>query len=165
MLRLIEVLYLMLPVYAANMAPPFVKFWPWWNRPIDRRRLGDHKTIVGFAFGIAVAVATTALQRTLAWSGGLVDYGQWLPLGLSCGFAAMAGDSLKSLFKRRLRIAPGSSWVPADQLDFVVAGLIVLSLWTRLTWLDISLVLGLSFVADIAVNHFAFWLKIRDTPW
>jgi CDP-2,3-bis-(O-geranylgeranyl)-sn-glycerol synthase len=31
MLRLAQLFYLMLPVYFANMAPPFVKYWSGWN--------------------------------------------------------------------------------------------------------------------------------------
>ena len=77
----------------------------------------------------------------------------------------MVGDSLKSFFKRRLDIAPGARWIPADQLDFVVGGLIVLSFWTDLTWLDVFAVLGLSFIGDIAINQLAFRMGIRDTNW
>jgi CDP-2,3-bis-(O-geranylgeranyl)-sn-glycerol synthase len=165
MLRIVELMYLMLPVFIANMAPPFVKFWPGWNGPISPRWLGEHKTVVGFAFGVAAATATTAIQHSFAWRGGLVDYKVWLPMGLSCGLGAMGGDSLKSFFKRRLGIAPGVRWIPADQLDFVLGGLIALSLWTRLTWLDVLLVLGLSFIGDIAVNQLAFRIGVRDTKW
>jgi len=50
-LHVLQLIYLMLPAYLANMAPPFTRFWPGWNRPISRRWLGDHKTVVGFAQG------------------------------------------------------------------------------------------------------------------
>lgn len=164
-MRIVELVYLMLPIYLGNMAPPFVRFWPGWNRPISRRWLGGHKTVIGFAFGVAVAAATASIQHALAWHGSLVDYGLWIPFGLSCGLGAMVGDSLKSFFKRRLDIAPGARWIPADQLDFVVGGLIVLSFWTDLTWLDVFAVLGLSFIGDIAINQLAFRMGIRDTNW
>ena len=90
--RTVELVYLMLPIYMANMAPPFVKYWHWWNRPISERWLGSHKTVLGFTFGIAAAILTTLVQSMIHWRGGLVDYGQWLALGLACGFGAMMGD-------------------------------------------------------------------------
>jgi len=40
--RVTQLLYLMAPVYVANMAPPCVKFWRGWNRPISERLLGSH---------------------------------------------------------------------------------------------------------------------------
>jgi hypothetical protein len=70
-----------------------------------------------------------------------------------------------SFFKRRMKISPGQAWVPADQLDFIAGGLLVLSCWVRLSWLDILSVLTLSFLGDIAVNHVSFYLGVRDTKW
>ena len=131
-MRLVELVYLMLPAYFANMAAPFSKFWPGWNAPISRRWLGARKTVVGLAQGTG----------------------------------AMSGDGAKSFVKRRLGIAPGHRWVPADQLDFVVGALLLT--WPWLTWLhftDVLLILAFTFVADIAVNRISFRLGIRDTPW
>lgn len=59
MIRIVQLVYLTLPVYVGNMAPPFVKYWRWWNRPISERWLGSHKTVLGFALGIAAAILTT----------------------------------------------------------------------------------------------------------
>lgn len=165
MIRIVELVYLMLPIYIANMAPPFVKYWHWWNRPISERWFGSHKTVLGFSVGIAAAILTTLVQSRIHWHGDLVNYEQWLFLGLACGCGAMVGDSLKSYFKRRLQIASGRSWIPADQLDFVLGGLLVLSFWVRLSWLDVITIVTLSFVGDIIVNHLSFQLGIRDTRW
>lgn len=165
MFRIVQLAYLMLPIYLANMAAPFARHWGGWNRPISRRWLGSHKTVLGFALGVAAAVAVVFVQGRVRWSGSLISYDQWLVLGVGCGLGALGGDSIKSFFKRQLNIAPGRSWVPADQLDFVVGGLIVLSFWTQLSWLDIVCILALSFIGDIIVNHAAFYLGIRDTKW
>jgi len=165
MLKLCQLIYLMLPAYFANMAPPFVRFWRGWNRPISERRLGAHKTVLGFAAGVTAAVIVAYAQAHIGWSGSLMDYSHWWLIGLSLGFGAMAGDSIKSYFKRMRAIAPGRSWLFADQLDFVVGALVMLSLWVRLMWLDIFIILVVSFLADIAVNHIAYALGIRDTKW
>jgi hypothetical protein len=43
----LRLLYFMTPAYVANMAPPFVRFWKGWNRPIHVGLFGTHKTVVG----------------------------------------------------------------------------------------------------------------------
>lgn len=164
-MRLVQLLYLMLPVYLANMAPPFLKFWHGWNPPISDRLLGSHKTVLGFAAGIAVAVAVAFIQSRLRWEASLISPDDWLTAGIAAGFGAMAGDSLKSLFKRRLRIAPGQRWIPFDQLDFILGGLAALSFLVRLGWIDIALICVVSFVGDILVNQFSFYIGMKETRW
>jgi CDP-2,3-bis-(O-geranylgeranyl)-sn-glycerol synthase len=165
MMRLTQLLYLMLPVYLANMTPPFVKYWGGWNPPISARLLGSHKTVVGFAAGVAVAVVVTFIQSRLRWDGSLLSPGDWLAAGSAAGFGAMAGDSVKSFFKRRLRIAPGQRWMPFDQLDFIAGGLLALSFFVRLDWLDIALICAISFVGGLLVNQLSFYLGIKETRW
>lgn len=164
-MHLAQLLYLMLPVYLANMAPPFVRFWPGWNPPISVPLLGSHKTVVGFAAGVAVAIAAAFIQSRLRWDGSLLSPSHWLAAGFAAGFGAMAGDSLKSFFKRRLRIAPGQRWIPFDQLDFILGGLVALSFFVRLDWIDIALICAISFVGDVLVNQLSFYLGIRETRW
>jgi CDP-2,3-bis-(O-geranylgeranyl)-sn-glycerol synthase len=165
MFRIAQLAYLMLPVYLANMAAPFARHWSGWNRPISRRWLGAHKTVVGFGLGVATAVAVAFVQYRVRWSGSVISYDHWLVLGLGCGIGALGGDSIKSFIKRQLGITPGQPWIPADQLDFIVGGLAVLSFWARLSWLDVLSILSLSFVGDVVVNHVAYYLRIRDTKW
>jgi CDP-2,3-bis-(O-geranylgeranyl)-sn-glycerol synthase len=165
MLRFAQLTYSMLPVYFANMAPPFVRYWSGWNRPISERWLGAHKTVVGFLLGIVVATATTFGQSLIAWPDGLIPHDRWLALGIACGFGALGGDALKSLAKRRCGIAPGQPWIPADQLDFVVGGLVALSFFLKLQPVDIAFILVVSFLGDIAVNQLSFRLGIRNTKW
>lgn len=165
LIKVFQLLYLMLPAYAANMAPPFVKYWRGWNRPLNRRLLGEHKTIVGFMLGVLAALFVAYAQSCIDWNGNLVDYSNGSVLGLALGFGAMGGDSLKSLFKRARGIPPGQSWMLADQLDFVLGAMIMVWPWARLGWMDAAVILTLSFIGDIAVNHIAYWLGIRDTRW
>jgi CDP-2,3-bis-(O-geranylgeranyl)-sn-glycerol synthase len=165
MFRIAQLLYLMLPVYAANMAAPFARFMPGLAYPISRRWLGSHKTWLGCVLAVVASTATAWAQSRLRWSGALVNYDDWLVLGVVCGLAAMAGDSAKSFVKRRLGIAPGKPWLPADQLDYVVAGLLALSAWYRPTWTDVAIVLSLSFAGSIAVNRLSHRLGIKRTPW
>jgi CDP-2,3-bis-(O-geranylgeranyl)-sn-glycerol synthase len=162
---LLELVYLLLPAYVANMAAPFAKFWPGPNRPIVARWLGDHKTVVGVLLGIVAGVLTSYMQSRLPCSPAGVEPGNWLASGCALGVGAMTGDAVKSLVKRRVGIAPGGRWIPADQIDFITGAMLIASPWLHLRVLDVALVLGFTFVADIVVNHLAFALSIRDTKW
>lgn len=163
--RLVQLSYLMLPAYAANMAPPLVKYWRGWNRPIAPRHLGNHKTIVGFVAGVCAGVGTAFVQSRIGWSGALVGHYDWLAIGLRLGIGAMAGDSAKSFAKRRLGIPPGAPWIPFDQLDFAAGALLLLAPRLPLSILDYGLIVAVSAGGHIAVNHVAYGLGIRDTRW
>jgi CDP-2,3-bis-(O-geranylgeranyl)-sn-glycerol synthase len=164
-MRVIRLVYVLLPAYVANMAAPFAKFWPGWNRPISRRWLGAHKTVVGFLLGVLAAALTSYVQSHIWWSPLRVETANWLVLGCAQGVGAMTGDAVKSFLKRRVGIAPGGRWIPADQIDFIVGALLVSSRWLRPGVLDVVLVLIFTVVAHITVNHLAFGLGIRDTKW
>ena len=165
-LLLIQLLYFMAPAYLANMAPPFLKYWKGWNRPISERWLGSHKTVLGVVAGISVALTAAGVQASMNWQASLLPYRDAWPLvGLALGGGAMFGDALKSLIKRARGIAPGQRWVPADQLDFVLGSLLFSAPLVNLAWSDIAIIAGVSFAGDIAVNHAAFALGIRDTNW
>ncbi|RPH55047.1 MAG: CDP-archaeol synthase [Acidobacteria bacterium] len=161
----IQLLYFMVPAYAANMTPPFAKYLRHWNRPISRRCLGSHKTVLGFTVGVLAAVGSTFVQSRIAWSGSMTSYDQWPVLGLLFGLGAMGGDSVKSFIKRRIGIPPGRPWIPFDQLDFVLGALTVV--WHRvpLTRTDLVIVLLLSGIGDVMINHVSYFLGMRATKW
>lgn len=163
--RIAELLYLMLPAYLANMTPPFTRFWHGWNAPVNERWLGSHKTVVGALAGILVAVAAAFAQSRIDWTGSVVDYGEWPIVGLLLGIGAIGGDIVKSFCKRRMKIAPGRRWIPADQLDFGVGSLILISVLIHLSWIEIAEILAITFAGDILVNQIAYRLHIRDTAW
>lgn len=163
--RVLELMYFMAPAYIANMAPPLLRFWHGWNRPIHARLFGTHKTVLGFVLGVAVSIATTAIQAWLALPWGRVDYHWWPLLGLGFGVGALGGDALKSLFKRRIGIAPGRPWLPFDQLDFVIGSLLVVGGFATLSVTDVLLIVVVSFLADLLVNRVSFALGIKSTPW
>jgi CDP-2,3-bis-(O-geranylgeranyl)-sn-glycerol synthase len=163
--RLLELAYFMLPAYLANMAPPFVKFWPGWNRPISQKWLGAHKTVMGVGLGVANGELTAFAQSRIEWFEPFHTSTHWFALGFAQGFGAMGGDLIKSFFNWRMGIPPGGSWIPADQLDFPIGILLLLSFWIRLGWPDVVAILAMSFVGVVAVNQISFRLGIRDTKW
>ncbi len=168
--RFSELILLMVPAYLANMAPPFLRYWHGPNPPISRKWLGDHKTYGGFLIG---ALAGLLAARLIFGLPGGSDSNSslypiapyWFWFGISMGLAALVGDSLKSFFKRRIGIASGAPWIPFDQLDFIVAALLVLSCWMPLGWLEAVLIMLLSFVGDVLINQVSYRLGIKRDPW
>lgn len=163
-IRLLQLVYFMAPAYCANMAPPFIKYWRGWNRPIHVRWFGGHKTVVGFAVGVAVGLLATAVQRWIDAPSPIVSYEHWIILGLGFGVGAMGGDAAKSFFKRRVHVPPGKPWVPFDQLDFVIGVVVLLTPWVNLRVMDIFSILAITFVGDVTANQLAFRWGIKDAP-
>ena len=163
--RVVQLLYFMAPAYAANMAPPFVRYWSGWNPPLSQRWLGSHKTAGGFAIGVLAAVVATFVQSRIAWKGALAAPEPWLTLGLRFGLGAMAGDTAKSFLKRRAGIAAGRPWIPWDEIDFVLGALARVWGAAALARVDVAPNRVLSVIGHVLVNHLAYWLGIRNAKW
>jgi CDP-2,3-bis-(O-geranylgeranyl)-sn-glycerol synthase len=163
--RVAQLVYFMAPAYAANMAPPFTRFWRGWNPPLSRRWLGNHKTVLGFIAGMLAAIATALIQARIAWDGGIVTNVGWFSLGIRFGFGTMAGDAVKSFFKRRRGIEPGRPWIPFDQLDFAAGALVLVGPSADLSVGDIVVILIVTLGADVVVNRVGYALGVRETPW
>ncbi len=117
---------LYLPAMIANMAPVVAAKYnliPRLNRPLDLgmrlrgiRVLGSHKTIRGIVVAVFAGAITGGIEAAALHQ--KISFGFFI--GAVLGFGAIAGDAIKSFFKRRLRVAPGSLWIPFDQIDFVI---------------------------------------------
>jgi CDP-2,3-bis-(O-geranylgeranyl)-sn-glycerol synthase len=141
----IEALYLMIPVYFANMSPVFfAKIFPRLDIPVDFGKkwkdgkpiFGASKTWRGLIFGSLVsgclacglAYLANTINTTSPKEVWLPDFGLsglesiWLVflLGTSMGLGALFGDLIKSFFKRRVGKDPGERWFGPDQLDFIL---------------------------------------------
>jgi len=174
---LLKCFYLMLPAYFANMAPVMVKKLKLFIFPVDFNKtignkpiLGKNKTFRGLVFGIVFAIVIAYLQfllhdaeffRNLSF----LDYQNWLLFGFLMGSGALAGDLIKSFFKRRIGLKPGAKFIPFDQTDFVIGALVFITPIFELTLEIFVASLLLSFVLHIIVNHLAFYIKIRNEKW
>lgn len=174
---LLQALYIMIPAYVANMAPVWVKSIPLLDIPMDfgqtfrhKRIFGAHKTWRGFSFGVLMSLAAIYLQSVLYSvdffrSISLINYrsDQVLPL-LGMGAGALLGDAVKSFFKRQVGVAEGRSWIPFDQIDFVVGALVVTAGLLPLTILHIVIILLISPILHVLANIFGYYVGINKKP-
>lgn len=169
---LIRVLYLMLPVYIANMMPVIVRSLPLLDMPVDfrkrfrdRRIFGSHKTWRGLIFGTAAAILVAYIQFRLDLPISLLDYDRWIIIGLFLGGGALLGDLLKSMIKRQLKIKEGKPFIPWDQLDFLLGALPFLLLLYIPTPAELLTICIITPMLHITINHMAFYLRIRKEKW
>ncbi len=121
----------MLPAYAANNCATLFGG----GRPLDggrsffdgKRILGDHKTIGGFFFGVLGGICMGIVQVFAAPYLAAYFSVPAMPLAIivAMPFGALAGDAVKSFFKRRLGVDSGAMLPVADQLDFVIGALVL----------------------------------------
>jgi CDP-2,3-bis-(O-geranylgeranyl)-sn-glycerol synthase len=176
-------LWFLLPAAAANMAPVLTAAVPLlkqWDAPLDGGRtfrgveiFGSHKTWRGLISGIILATITLYLQQALVthtnWASFVADGLNYealptLILGPLFALGALGGDAIESFFKRQRGIQSGGSWVPFDQIDYII-GAIVASLpifvatpsqyfWMLLVW----------FIMHLAFSYVGWLLKLKKQP-
>lgn len=175
-----QTFYFLLPAIFANMAPIFFRNkWSSLAFPMDCNQkwngkpiLGNHKTFRGLIAAIILAVLVSFLQKQL-WEAGLgrdlifFNYdADWLLLGFLIGLGVMVGDSIKSFVKRRLSFKPGASFMPWDQIDWVLGCLLFVTFFiTILPWQVWLYSLLIGFFGHIAVRYISYWLGINKEKW
>lgn len=164
---MIELFYLMIPAYVANMAPVFARRISW-ETPMDfgftlfgKRIFGDHKTWKGLFFGVVVGTLVGVAISQLYWPSEVSPV-LW---SLLASTGALLGDAAKSFFKRQIGIASGASWAPFDQIDYSIGALLLGSIVYFPGLVNSAIVVLVSGVGHIAVNHFAYYTGIRGEKW
>ncbi len=176
------VIWFFLPAGLGNVAPIVAAKLPWlkaWSFPLDgyatfrgKRVFGDHKTVRGLLSGLFIGVVTAALQVRLYREVPLVrqiipidytDLNPWL-FGALSSTGALTGDALKSFFKRQLGIPPGKSWIPFDQVDYVIGGIVFTALYIRLSWIQYLLLLVIWSLLHPLATYIGYAMKLKDHP-
>lgn len=175
-------LWFFLPAGFANIAPILAAHWSVlkpYDQPIDAGKkwrgkpiLGKNKTWRGFAAGWVMAVAVLGLQVFLVnnidalanWS--LIEYSElpFLLVATLQAFGALTGDAVKSFFKRQKDIQSGKSWMPFDQLDYVLGAVLFTYAVVELSVVSYAGLIVFGFLAHIASTHVGYWLKLKDQP-
>ena len=77
----------------------------------------------------------------------------------------MAGDSVKSFFKRRVNIAPGKKFIPWDQIDAALGAIVLISIIWPIGWKDSISIIVFTFVLHVLVRNIGYYLKINKEKW
>jgi CDP-2,3-bis-(O-geranylgeranyl)-sn-glycerol synthase len=176
LIPLLSAFWIMMPAYVPNPVAAFLGG----GRPIDggrtyrdgRRIFGDGKTWRGFIAGVVSGVVIGGLMILAQQALGIT----WLPnltfpVVFLLAFGALAGDLVKSFFKRRLGKEQGAEWLIADQYDLVIGPLVLLLIFeyawvmTYLTPLVIFWIIVITPILHRAVNIIGYITGIKDVPW
>ena len=178
------VLWFFAPAGYANLAPVLANNVPLINKfsqPVDfgktfrgKRILGDHKTFRGFAAGTVMGLFVALIQMVAYQNSafirdvsGSIDYSRpvYLLMGAALGFGALFGDSVKSFFKRQVGVEPGKSWIPFDQIDFRLGGILFSFPFASLCLRLYILVVVVMALLHPIVNLTGWLLKLKENPF
>lgn len=184
MLRdILFVLWVFIPAGLANMVPVFaahIRALQPYDAPIDfgktlrgRRIFGAHKTWRGLVVGIVAATLVFWLQQVLVaelswadWLANGLDYSSFpvLLVGPLFAIGALGGDAIKSFFKRQIGIKPGATWIPFDQVDYIIGGALAVLPFIRFS-LRQYVLLVVIWTALVLLSTYIGWrLKLKDQP-
>lgn len=168
-----------LPAGAANVMPIFATKIPGlskFNTPLDLGRklngksiFGPHKTWRGIISGTIAGLLVFALQKYIyqnySWGVAIsagVDYTSFsIFTGVLIGLGALAGDAIKSFFKRRFQHSSGDSWFPFDQLDYIAGGLLASAIFVRLELSQYILIIIIWFILHLLSSYIGYLLKLK----
>lgn len=173
----------MLPAAFANGAPILASRLPKlreWNARIDfgkyfhgRPLLGSHKTWRGLVSGMVLATVVLWLQQIAAansslspyFTGGM-DYSALptLLLGPLFGFGALGGDAIESFFKRRHGTPAGESWLPFDQIDYIIGAILVSLPFVVLTLRQYFLIVVIWFGMHLLGTYLGWRVGLKEKP-
>jgi CDP-2,3-bis-(O-geranylgeranyl)-sn-glycerol synthase len=176
-------IWFLLPAALSNAAPIFSAKIPALKRydtPMDfgkewhgHRIFGAHKTWRGLISGIIVSTVVLYVQQVLFvhtdWAkalSGPVDYAALpvLLLGPAFAIGALGGDAIESFFKRALRIKPGGSLIPFDQLDYIIGSVLVSLFFVILSPVHYVWIFIIWFVMHVVASYVGYLLKFKDDP-
>lgn len=176
-------IWFMLPAAAANAMPILVAKLPvikHWDAPLDlgttfrgQPLLGSHKTWRGLASGILTSTLVLWLQQLLYahfapahWLGHTIIYTALptLALGPLFGLGALGGDAIKSFFKRRRGTASGASWIPFDQIDYIIGAVLVSLPFVTLSLRQYIFVFAIWFGVHVGSTYLGWKLGLKEQP-
>jgi len=149
------------------------------EKPVDFNKkifgqpiLGPHKTWRGIIFGTIIGMIIALFQSFLCRLSffqkiSILDYQKIniFYFGFLISFGAIFGDLFFALIKRRLKMEPGTKFLPFDQTNYVISNTLIL---TPIFKIDISVwvtLFFLTFLLHIIVNYLGYLLGISRSKW
>lgn len=174
--------YFFLPAYFTNMTSPLIKkvgIFNFLDKRVDFGRkifgqdfLGSHKSWRGVICGIIVGILVAFLQLYLYQFSfirkiSLIDYQKIniLLFGFLISSGAVFGDLFFAFLKRRLKLQPGTKFLPFDQTNYVFGAFFFLQPFLKLSysvWLTIFI---LTFFLHIIFNRLGYLLGLHRAKW
>jgi hypothetical protein len=183
-LYILSCVYFFIPAFIANATPPLANTFNILNRlnkPIDGGReirgipiFGSHKTWRGVVCELITCTLLTQLFIFINDYYALGIYNNigldihlinsWL-LGLLLSIGILFGDIFFAFVKRRLRLRPGTAFIPFDQTNYVIGAFIFLQPFLKLSlefWLTLFL---LTLIVHILFNRIGYNLGLHKAKW
>lgn len=152
---------ILLPPMIANMTPVLLKM-KYWNTPINERLFGKNKTWRGFLGAIIVGTLSYFILVKLNLVNSTNDLSLIILVGFLFSFGAIGGDLIESFLKRKMNIMAGESWVPWDQIDYVLGAIILTYCIYQYTFSQIIFMLILGGTISAFFHRFGYILKITS---
>lgn len=167
--------YLFVPGYIANGVPPLLAHVPGLarlNAPLDgghawrgKRLLGANKTWRGAVGATLLAGLAHLGQRWLAENGVLattpvLQVPWWYGFLLGAG-VILIGDAVESFLKRRSGVGPGRLWVPFDQIDYTLGGMLATAWLYWPGWPLFALLLVVNGIGSAVLHYLGYLLGVN----
>lgn len=172
-----SILILIIAGFANVMPEVAARIFPKFDFPMDfnkqfkgKRILGSHKTIRGFMAGIIGGIIAYQIIKSVTFNIPSKEITEFLTsfyslpwyYGGLVGFGALTGDAIKSFFKRRINIPPGKSWIPFDQIDWVLGSMLISIPFVGIILKTIFWAVIMGFIAHIISKAFGYLIKINE---
>jgi len=170
LLEILQAIWFIWPAYTANAFPTVLhgKGALDFGKNFGKNRLlGDSKTIGGtvggIVFGIFIGLIQMNVHGYLPQNLGLFKFTVSAIVLLSVG--TFAGDIVGSFIKRRMNIKPGDPALLLDQLGFLVAALLFVSLVHVTPFKMVIILLIITPIIHLGANIVGYLLKLKKHPW
>lgn len=174
--------WFILPAMISNSMPVWAAQVSWLDsfaKPMDSGKklngkplFGKNKTYRGLFVGIFAGALVGALQYFAVTTLPFLENFEFMQFTLSTyvalgtlqGFGALVGDAIESGFKRQINVAPGDSWFPFDQVDYII-GATLCSLVIFVPSIPEFLgILSIGIILHIITVFLGYKLGIREKP-
>jgi CDP-2,3-bis-(O-geranylgeranyl)-sn-glycerol synthase len=164
--------WLFLPAGIANVAPIIANKIPLlnlWKTPLDfgmkfrdKPIFGKNKTWRGLVCGALLAAFAGIFVYIPA--NVTVSVNEFVVGAAAMGIGALLGDAVESFFKRQAHIAPGHSWFPFDQIDYIIGGLALSYPFLHPSLAQMGAVLIIYFGLHLIASYIGYLFGLKDSP-